>query len=265
MPWRIDAAKLRADAVGAILLRGSGHVMSSLSVSDLVASCLDWLSRLGEEEDSPAATFVLSKGHAAPALYAGLAQMDGSLKLSGQTLRRIDSPFGGHPRSGSVPTVVASTGSLGIGLAFAAGVALGDPDRRVVVVASDGELQEGLSWEILRIAARHRLRNLLVLVDSNGWQTSSAVPPSEAFTGAMGLRNFETATLDGHDAKAIDNVLARWNCVLPRLIHALTDRLQYLPSLSKPDELYGDRIPDDTKTAILRDLRVHAVQGDNTL
>lgn len=259
MPSPIDAARLRADAVESILHRKSGHVMSSLSASDLIASALSWLTQLPAADEVMASTLVLSKGHAAPALYAGLAQIDASLSFSGQTLRRIDSPFGGHPRAGAVPTVLTSTGSLGVGLAFAAGVALGDPTRRVVVIASDGELQEGLAWETLRIAARCRLRNLLILVDFNGWQTSSAVPSGETFSGAMGLRDVETVEVDGHDTQAIGSLLARWDCTSPRLVRATTSRLRYLPSLTNPDELYGDRIPDHTRLALQQDLGIDLV------
>ncbi len=259
MPSPIDAARLRADAVEAILQRKSGHVMSSLSASDLIASALSWLTQLPTAENALTPTLVLSKGHAAPALYAGLAQIDPSLSFSGQTLRRIDSPFGGHPRAGAVPTVLASTGSLGVGLAFAVGVALGDPARRVVAIASDGELQEGLAWEALRIAARHRLGNLLIFVDFNGWQTSSAVPPGEAFGGAMGLRDVAAVEVDGHDTQAIGTLLARWDCTSPRLVRARTSRLRYIPSITSPDELYGDRIPDHTRRALQYDLRIDRV------
>lgn len=260
MSLPIDAARLRADAVESILQRRSGHVLSSLSASDLIASSLSWLTQLQTADEAMVPTLVLSKGHAAPALYAGLAQIVPALSFSGQTLRRIGSPFGGHPRAGAVPTVLASTGSLGVGLAFAAGVALGDPARRVVVIASDGELQEGLAWETLRIASRRRLRNLLILVDFNGWQTSSAVPPGESFDGAMGLRDVEAVEVDGHDTQAIGSLLDRWDCTSPRLVRARTSRLRYLPSLTSPDELYGDRIPDHTRRALQHDLCIDLVR-----
>lgn len=259
MPSRIDATALRRDAVAAILGRKSGHIMSSLSVSDVIAAGLEWWYAQREQTGEASADLILSKGHAAPALYAGLAQLMPPVLFTADSLRHRDSAFQGHPSAGALPSILCTTGSLGIGVAFAVGRALARTTDghggRVVVIASDGELQEGLTWESIHIAARFQLAALTIVVDSNGWQTSGPVPGSLATATDWQMSTIETVHVDGHDTGALRQVFDN-PAGGPRLVMAHTNRLTYLPSLDDPAELYGDRVPPETVKLISRDLGI---------
>src|SRR5699024_6536460 len=123
--------------------------------------------------------FVLSKGHAAPVLYAALAHRGFFPKESLYTLRKIGSNLQGHPDMNKVPGVDMSTGSLGTGISAAVGMALaGKLDKanyRIFALLGDGELQEGQVWEAAMAAAHYKLDNLIAFVDNNGLQIDGNV------------------------------------------------------------------------------------------
>ena len=160
--------------------------------------------------------FVLSKGHAAPALYAVL-QRCGYLPRDTLTqLRRLESILQGHPDSRRCPGVEASTGSLGQGLSVAHGMALAlreHPEHpRVYVMLGDGELQEGQVWEAAMSAGHYRTSNLCALIDCNGLQIDGSVrdimnvePVADKFT-AFGWNAIE---IDGHSIEQILQALAQ--------------------------------------------------------
>jgi len=170
------AARMRYDIVEMIAEAGSGHPGGSLSAADIVATLYfgvmkhdpsrpDW-----PERDR----FVLSKGHAAPVLYAALAEAGYFGRDHLKTLRKLGSILQGHPDSKKTPGVTVSTGSLGQGLAIANGIALalkmdGNP-ARVFCLMGDGEIQEGEVWEAAMFAAHHKLDNVTAIVDHNGLQ-----------------------------------------------------------------------------------------------
>jgi transketolase len=150
--------------------------------------------------------FVLSKGHAAPALYATLAQKGYFPKEDLLTLRKIGSYLQGHPDMKHIPGVDMSSGSLGQGISAAVGMALAarvaGKDYRTYTVLGDGELQEGQVWEASMFAASRKLDNLVVIVDNNGLQIDgdiskvcSPYPIDEKFK-AFG---FHVIVIDGHD------------------------------------------------------------------
>ena len=118
--------------------------------------------------------FVLSKGHAAPVLYAALAEKGYFPKEELMKLRKIDSMLQGHPDMKGTPGVDMTTGSLGQGLAAANGMALAGKldkkDYRVYALIGDGEVQEGIIWEAAMLAAHYKLDNLTVFLDHNGLQ-----------------------------------------------------------------------------------------------
>lgn len=118
--------------------------------------------------------FILAKGHAAPALYAALAEAGFFPKDELKTLRKLGSRLQGHPDSKLLPGVEVSTGSLGQGLSVAAGLAAGlrlkGGDQKVYTVLGDGECEEGQVWEAANFAAAEALGNLVAIVDSNGLQ-----------------------------------------------------------------------------------------------
>lgn len=212
------AGRMRRDIVEMIGLAGSGHPGGSLSAADIVATLYfggilrhdparpDWPDR---------DRFVLSKGHAAPVLYAALAESGYFGREHLPTLRKLGSILQGHPDSKKTPGVEVSTGSLGQGLSVACGIALGlrggeDPPhpsaRSVYCMLGDGELQEGQVWEAAMFAAHHALDNLTALVDHNGLQIDGAC------TDVMRLGDLEdkfrafgwgTLSADGHDVMAV--------------------------------------------------------------
>jgi transketolase len=158
--------------------------------------------------------FILSKGHAAPLLYAIMAEAGYFPKETINTLRKINSPLQGHPCCKSLPGVEVSTGSLGQGLSVANGMALGlrldNKPARVYCVMGDGEIQEGQIWEAAMTSAHYKLDNLCAVVDNNGLQIDGRVeevmsiyPISEKWR-AFGWHTIE---IDGHDMEQILNAL----------------------------------------------------------
>ena len=154
----------------------SGHPGGSLSCIDLITAL--WFDemrgvstvQLPEDRDH----FVLSKGHAVPALYAVLAKKGFIPKQELMTLRKMGSRLQGHPDRVRLPIVEASTGSLGQGLSVAAGMAmsykLDKKSSRVYCILGDGEIQEGQIWEAALSAPKFQLSNLCVILDNNGGQ-----------------------------------------------------------------------------------------------
>lgn len=207
--------------------------------------------------------FVLSKGHAAPALYAVLHRCGYIAQDDLNRLRQLSSILQGHPDSRRCPGVEASTGSLGQGLSIAHGMALAlrerRPQPRVYVVLGDGELQEGQVWEAAMSAAHYRTSNLCAFVDHNRLQIDGPVehimnvgPVADKF-GAFG---WNALSIDGHDLKAILDALdsARACTDRPTVIVAHTIKGKGVSIFENKVEWHG-KAPNDKHLAIaLRDL-----------
>jgi transketolase len=206
------AKAIRTIAIAAIYHAGSGHPGGSLSCADLLA-CLYgaelnlWPARL---DDPDRDRFVMSKGHAAPALYAAGAHFGFCNADDVLTLRKLGSRFQGHPHVRDLAFVETSTGSLGQGFSVALGMAMGlklkKSAARVYALLGDGELQEGEVWEAAMCAAHHKLDNLTAIVDYNKLQSDDAnanimgiEPLGEKFR-AFGWQVHET---NGHDLDEI--------------------------------------------------------------
>ena len=202
------ACSVRKDALRGIHAAGAGHPGGSLSVTDILVSLyfnvmnVDPADPMMENRDR----FVLSKGHAAPALYATLANRGYFDREEMLTLRKMGSRLQGHPSMELLPGIEMSTGSLGQGFSAAVGMAIADKidgrDRRTFVVTGDGELQEGIIWEAALSAAKHGLDNLIAVVDWNNLQidghvdTVKKVAPIDEKFAAFGWQTF---LCDGHD------------------------------------------------------------------
>jgi transketolase len=154
---------------------------------------------------------VLSKGHSAPALYTILAFLGFFDRELLYTLRKLGSPLQGHVSRKHTPGIEASTGSLGQGLSVALGMALKSRldglDYKVYCLMSDGELQEGMTWEAVMTAKHFRPKNLIAIIDNNNIQlddfvhkVNSGIYPIEDKFSACG---WHTITIDGHDFKQI--------------------------------------------------------------
>lgn len=167
---------IRKNIIEMIYESKSGHPGGSLSCSDIITYLYFEKMNVNKDNihDEDRDRFVLSKGHAAPALYAVLAEKGYFPKEELMSLRKIGGLLQGHPDSKKIPGIDVSTGSLGQGISNAVGMALGlrtlKKSAKVYAVLGDGELQEGLVWESMMAAAHYKLDNLVAIVDNNGLQ-----------------------------------------------------------------------------------------------
>jgi transketolase len=204
-----------------------GHIGSSLSIADLVGAVFSVMGRQ-DPEDPERNRFVLSKGHAALALYAALTEVGTLTEDDLSAFCGDDSVVGVHPEH-LLAGVDFSTGSLGHGLPMAVGSALAGQmrgsARRVFVLVSDAECNEGSTWEGAMFASHHRLGNLTVLVDHNHQQAfgyTADVLASEDLAARWRAFGWDTVQTDGHDEVEIARLLNRPTGPLPRAIVAET-------------------------------------------
>jgi len=211
------AREIRRIAIAAIFHATSGHPGGSLSCADLLSVLYGSELNLTPADitDANRNRFVLSKGHAAPALYAAWASfglLDAKTALS---LRKLNSAAQGHPHVLDLPLAETSTGSLGQGFSVAIGMALGlrhqRKTARVYTILGDGELQEGEVWEGAMCAAHHRLSNLCAIVDYNKLQSddrNEAIMGLEPLAQKWRAFGWHTLEIPGHDIAAITAALA---------------------------------------------------------
>lgn len=207
------ANRIRMDIVESVHAAKSGHPGGSLSIADLLAYL--YFARMNIDPKNPADPdrdrMVLSKGHAAPALYAALARRGYFDPAELIKLRKPDSFLQGHPDRKHIPGVDMSSGSLGQGISAACGMALAGKydhkDYRVYAILGDGECNEGEVWEAVMFAAAKQLDHLTVFVDWNNLQIDGTVeevngllPIDEKFA-AFG---WNVLVVDGHDLEALD-------------------------------------------------------------
>ena len=209
-----DAANVAPTQVRRIILEQSkranvGHVGSALSVADLLAALHGGILRADGPRDPDRDRFVLSKGHAALALYAALHLRGWLTEEQLRTYCGDGSVLGMHPEHG-VPGVDFATGSLGYGLSYGAGAALAarlaGSRRRAFVLLSDAECNEGSTWEAAMFAAHHRLANLIAIVDRNGQQalgTTEQVLDLSPLQDRFRAFGWDASEVDGHDVAAI--------------------------------------------------------------
>lgn len=207
------AYEIRKGAVTAVYSAASGHPGGSLSIAEILAYLYfeDMNIDPADPKKDDRDRFVLSKGHAAPGLYAALALRGFFPVKELETLRQVDSILQGHPDMKHIPGVDMSTGSLGLGISAACGMALAGKyqkkDYRVWSIVGDGESEEGQVWEAAMFAAHYKLDNLAVFVDWNGLQIDGPVaevmnptPLDEKFR-AFG---WNVISIDAHDLDAIE-------------------------------------------------------------
>ncbi len=190
-----------------------GHPGGSLDIAELL-SYLYFVEMNIDPKDPKKADrdrLVLSKGHAAPALYAALAERGYFPVEDLKTLRKIGSYLQGHPNMNETPGVDMSTGSLGQGISAACGMALGAKHAgkpiNVFAVVGDGEVEEGECWEAFMFAAHYGLSNLCVFLDRNRLQidgSTETVMSSEPLEEKMKAFNFNVLTINGHDYDQIE-------------------------------------------------------------
>ena len=208
------ARAIRRDILTMIASAGSGHPGGSLSAVDIMTVLTKRYMKFDAANPNwgKRDRFILSKGHAAPVLYATLAKLGYFPKDTLKTFRKLHSILQGHPDCTKTPGVEISTGSLGQGLSIAGGIALGakikNLDFHTYVLLGDGEIQEGQVWEAAMAIAHHKLNNLTAIVDNNNLQIDGSIPEvmniypiTDKFT-AFG---WDALEIDGHDFESIEN------------------------------------------------------------
>lgn len=240
------ALKLRRLVIRMTTEAGSGHPTSCMSCAEIVSALFFHEMRWDPNEPSArnVDTFVLSKGHAAPILWAVLSEAD-AINEDPMTLRRIDSSLEGHPTPANRWVRVA-TGSLGQGLAAANGIALANrldgSEARVYCLLGDGECSEGSVWEAAQFASLHGLSNLVAIVDVNGLGQTGPTPYRHH--AAVFARRFEAfgwraIEIDGHDMHAVLAALEAAKAAGPTAIVARTVKGKGVAFLESAPDKHG--------------------------
>lgn len=210
---KTQATKIRLTALKGIHAAKSGHPGGSLSIADILSYL--YFEKMNIRPEQPdwedRDRFVLSKGHTAPALYAALALRGYFPEAEIEKLRQADSFLQGHPDMKHTPGVDMTTGSLGLGISAACGMALAGKlagkSYRVYTAVGDGESEEGQVWEACMFAAHYKLDNLCVIIDWNGLQIDGPVAevmnptPHDKKLEAFG---FNVICVDGHDFSQLE-------------------------------------------------------------
>jgi transketolase len=208
--------QIRADILKSTSEAASGHPGGSLSATDIMVSL--YFHKMNHNpkkpDDSSRDRFILSKGHAAPALYSCLAHSGYFPVKELLTLRKLGSRLQGHPERTKLPGIEASTGPLGQGLSFANGIALaGKLDKKsykVYVLMGDGEMQEGQIWEAAMTSSHYALDNLVAIIDNNNLQIDGfnddvkSIKPIKEKWEAFGWHVIE---INGHNFEEIIKAL----------------------------------------------------------
>jgi len=260
------AQRLRRNSVRMTTEAGSGHPTSCLSAADLVAAVFFHALRYDVRNLHHPTNdrFILSKGHAAPLLYAAWAEAGAIPAEKLMTLRRVESELEGHPTP-RFPWAEVATGSLGQGLSIGVGMALAGKyldrlDYRVYVLLGDGETAEGAVWEAAALAAYYRLNNLIALVDVNRLGQSQATMYGhdlQAYERRFHAFGWHALVVDGHDMEAILRALdhARRSQDRPVAIIAKTVKGKGVSFLEDQEGWHGKPLKRGAETErALRDL-----------
>ena len=211
------ALQLRRDVIEMTYHAKSGHPGGSCSLADIVAYL--YFVRLRYRTDAPKwldrDRLVLSKGHAAPILYAALAEAGFFPRSELLHLREINHLLQGHPCI-HIPGVDGTTGSLGLGLSLSVGMALsakiGKKDYKVTTIIGDGELGEGQIWEAIMSAGGYKLDNLVAVIDRNRFQNDGAtesIMPLDPLAEKLRAFRWTVIEIDGHDFQQIHDAFQR--------------------------------------------------------
>lgn len=201
------------------MLKGGnrGHIGSTLSLMEIMRVLYDDILKYDPQNPSwdGRDRCVLSKGHGCIALYAILADKGFFPEEEMDKFCMPDGILGGHPEYGKIPGVEASTGALGHGLSIGVGMALaaraGKKNHRVFVIMGDGEINEGSVWEAAMCAGKHKLDNLIAMVDYNKIQSAGAtrdIQDLEPLADKWRAFNFDVKEVDGHDVNALKDTLS---------------------------------------------------------
>lgn len=260
------ANRVREGIIEGVYNAACGHPGGSLSIADIITYLyfeemnVDPKNPKMEERDR----FVLSKGHTAPALYATLAERGFIPKEDLKTLRKTDSYLQGHPDMKGTPGVDMSTGSLGLGISAACGMALSAKafgnSYRVYTIVGDGESEEGQVWEAAMFAAHYKLDNLVAVLDWNGLQIDGPItevmnptPHDEKFR-AFG---WHVISIDAHDFDAIEAAFSEAKTVKgkPTVIIAKSIKGKGVSYMENACEWHGQAPKTDLYEVAVADLK----------
>ncbi len=260
-----QANDVRIGIIEGVYNAACGHPGGSLSIADIMTYL--YFEHMHVDPADPACPtrdrLVLSKGHTAPALYSALAHRGFFPVEELKTLRKFDSRLQGHPDMKNVPGVDMSTGSLGLGISSACGMALvGKLDHtpyRVYTILGDGESEEGQVWEAAMFAAHYKLDNLCAVLDLNGLQIDGKItevmnptPHDEKFR-AFG---WHVITIDAHDFVAIDAAFREAQTVKgkPTVIIAKSVKGRGVSYMENNADWHGKAPKGDEYTVAMQDL-----------
>ena len=247
-----------------------GHPGGSLSIADILTYL--YFEKMNIDSKNPHMQdrdrFVLSKGHTAPGLYATLAHRGFFPVEDLITLRKIDSYLQGHPDMNKVPGVDMTTGSLGLGISAACGMALAgkidNKNYRVYTIIGDGESEEGQVWEASMFASHYKLDNLCVILDLNGLQIDGPITevmnptPHDKKFEAFG---FHVITIDGHDFNQIEAAFAEAETVKgqPTVIIARTTKGKDVSFMENSVNWHGAAPNDEQHAQAIAELKTRYV------
>ncbi|HXI02472.1 MAG TPA: transketolase [Candidatus Saccharimonadales bacterium] len=261
------AARLRVESLRATTTAGSGHPTTCMSAADLVSALFFGVMRYDPAwPDHPANDrFVLSKGHAAPLLYAAWAEAGAIARDHLLTLRRYDSELEGHPTA-RFAWSEAATGSLGQGLSIGLGIALAAKylersPYRTFVLLGDGECAEGSVWEAANLASHYKLDNLVAIVDVNRLGQSQATMfghDVEAYVRRFEAFGWKAIAVDGHDMEkvlaALRSAAAGDSSGRPTAVVARTFKGRGVSFLEDKDGWHGKPVPAADLEKALKEL-----------
>lgn len=253
------AAGIRRHVIEMTHAAGSGHPGGSLSATDIITALYFQIMRHDPKNPrwSDRDRFVLSKGHAAPALYSALAEAGYFPVDTLTSLRRLGSPLQGHPDMKKVPGIDMSTGSLGQGLSVGIGMALGgkldNKEYRTFVLLGDGENDEGQVWEAAMSAVHYKLDNLTAIIDRNGLQIDGAteqILSLEPLADKWHAFGWNVIKINGHSMREILDALDEKSSVRgkPTMIIAKTIKGKGVSFMEGSLDFHG-KAPNKEQTA----------------
>lgn len=249
---------------------GSGHLGGSFSAMEIMVYL--YFYKMNINPDNPwkedRDIFILSKGHASAGLYSVLAERGYFPKEELNTFRQINSRLQGHPHMDETPGVECSSGSLGQGISFGIGMALGYKRKhmpnKVYVLTGDGELEEGQVWEALLLQAYLKLDNLIIIVDHNGLQLDDFI---DNITGLNNLKakfeafGFNTVEIDGNNFEYINQAFSKLSSEKPNIIIADTVKGKGISFMENSIEWHSKVMNEEEYLKAMQELREEEING----
>lgn len=257
------AMNIRKDSLNVLRLAGSGHIGGSLSAVEMMVYLyfykmnVDPMDPYKNDRD----IFILSKGHASIGYYCILARKGFMTYDELKTYRKINSRLQGHPHIDDVPGIEYSSGSLGQGLSFGIGIAIGYKKKGLTssfyVMVGDGELEEGQIWEALILQSYLKLDNLIIIIDNNKLQLDDF---TENITGINNLKkkfesfDFNVSEINGNDFESIDNAFSNLRNDKPNIIIANTVKGKGISFMENKIEWHSKKIDDEEYEKAIEEL-----------